>query len=105
MRVALGLHSAVVRHVHLAADDGLHAGAARLPVELDRACERAVVGERHGRHLEARGLLHERRDATRSVEDRVLRVNVQMDEVRSGSTHGRAIVLSRSDGVRLAPER
>ena len=39
MRVALGLHSAVVRHVHLAADDGLHAGAARLPVELDRTCE------------------------------------------------------------------
>jgi len=39
MRVALGLHSAVVRHVHLAADDGLHAGAARFPVELDRTCE------------------------------------------------------------------
>ena len=39
MRVALGLHSAIVRHVHLAADDGLHTGVARLAVELDRTGE------------------------------------------------------------------
>ena len=83
VRVALGLRAPVVGHVHLAADDRLHACIARLPVELDRASERAVVGERDGGHLEALRLLDEQ-DPARAVEDRVLGVDVQMDEWRRG---------------------
>ena len=88
MRVALRLRAPVVGDVHLAADDGLDAGRPRLPVELDRAGERAVVGERDGRHLETSGLLDERRDPARPVEDRVLRVDVEMDERSGGRLTG-----------------
>ena len=94
VRVALGLRAPVVGHVHLAADDRLHACIARLPVELDRASERAVVGERDGGHLEALRLLDESRDPARAVEDRVLGVDVQMDEWRrGGATHGTASLV------------
>ena len=100
MRVALRLRVPVVRDVRLAAEDRLDAGLARLAVELDRAGERAVVGERDRGHLEPRRLLHEGRDAARAVEDRVLRVDVQVDERRRrGATHGRAIVLAPLDGL------
>ena len=96
MRVPLGLRSPVVGDVHLTADDRLDSGLARFAVELDHSRERAVVGERDGGHLEPRRLLHEGRDPARSVEDRVLRVDVQVDEGRrGGTTHGRAIVLPR----------
>ena len=91
VRVALRLCAAVVGDVDLAADDRLDAYLLRLAEELDRAGERAVVGERDGRHLEPRGLLDEVRDPARPVEDRVLRVDVQVDEGRSG--HGRASLL------------
>ena len=104
MRIPLRLRVPVVGDVELTADDRLDARASCLAVELDGAGERAVVRERDGRHLEACGLVDERRDPTGPVEDRVLRVHVQMNEWRSGATHGRAIVLSRSDGVR-APGR
>ena len=100
VRVALRLRETVVGDVDLTADDGLHTVLASLSIELDGPCERAVVGERDGRHLEALGLLDERRDPARPVEDRVLRVDVQMDERRrSGATHGRASLLRRSDGT------
>ena len=96
--VPLRLRVAVVGDVDLAADDRLHADLPRLPEELHRARERAVVGERDGGHLEARRLLHEIRDPARPVEDRVLRVDVQVDEGRSG--HGMATLLTAADGSR-----
>src|SRR5205085_10771271 len=55
MRVALLLRLPVVGDVYLAADQRLHALLRRLAIELDGARERAVVGQRHGRHLELRG--------------------------------------------------
>ena len=99
VRVALRLGAAVVRDVDLAPDDRLHARLARLAVELDRSCERAVIGERDRRHLEPCCLVHERRDPARAVEDRVLRVDVEMDE--GGAATGKA-TLPRSS-VRLGP--
>ena len=95
MRVPLGLDAAVVDDVHLAAEDRLDALRVRRLVEVDRARHRAVVGERDGGHLEARRLLRERRDPAGSVEDRVFRVDVQVDE---RSAHGMAIVVRRSAG-------
>jgi hypothetical protein len=98
VRVALRLHPAVVDDVDLAAEDRLDALLLRRLVEVDRPRHRTVVGERHRRHLECGRLPRERRDPARPVQDRVLGVDVQMDE-RGG--HGKAIVLPPLDGSRL----
>ena len=97
VRVPLRLGATVVGDVDLAAENRLHTGLARLAVELDGPGQRAVVGERHGRHLQSRSLLHEGRDPARAVEDRVLRVDVQVNERGCSTTHGRAIVLAPGD--------
>ena len=80
VRGALRLLVPVVCDVHLAADDRLHALLVRVLVEVDRPRERAVVGERDRRHLEPGRLVHERRDPARPVENRVLGVDVEVDE-------------------------
>ncbi len=92
--VALLLRLAIVGDVDLAADDGLHAVLARLPRELDRPGERAVVGERHGRHLESRRLGRQLRDPARPVENRILGVDMQMDE---GGGHREVILEPGQD--------
>ena len=96
VRVALLLRLAVVGDVDLAADDRLHAVLLGLLDELDRARERAVVGERDRRHLELRGPRGERRDPARPVEDRELRVDVEMDE-GGRFRHGKAILQGVPD--------
>ncbi len=95
VRVALLEGPAVVDDVHLAPEDRLDPLLGGGLVEVDRARHRAVVGERHRRHLELGRLPRQRRDPARPVEDRVLRVDVEVDE-RGG--HGRAIVEGRSAG-------
>src|SRR5262249_31406975 len=96
------LPPAVVADVHLAADQGLDAAPATVSVELDRSGERAVVGEPDGRHLEFGRAADELRDAARPVQDRVLGVDVQMDEGRCG--HGQGDCTRRS-GPRRRPLR
>ncbi len=105
VRVPLRLRPPVVRDVDLAPDDRLHAALPRLPVELDRSCKRPVVRERDRRHLEPRRLLDERRNPTRPVEDRVLRMHVQVDEARRGTTHGRAMLIGPRDDLETCPCR
>ena len=100
VRVAAGARAAVVGDVDLAADDRLHALVLRRLEELDRARERAVIGERDGRHLELRGALRERGDPAGAVEDRVLAVDVQVDEVGG---HGRVIIPTGPDDPRRGP--
>ena len=78
--VTLPLNPPVVGDIDLAAHDRLDACAVRVPVELDCTGERPVIGERDRRHLELDGAGNEIRNPARSVEDRVLRVDVQMDE-------------------------
>jgi hypothetical protein len=100
VRVALSLRAAVVGDVDLAADDGLDAVATRFAEEFDRSGQRSVVGERDGRHLEFGRSLGERRDPARSVEDRVLGMDVEMDERRGfGSGHGRVILGTGVDRI------
>ena len=104
MRLALLLRVPVVGDVDLAAEDRLDALVARRLVEVDRARERAVVGERDGRHLELGGALREVRDPARAVEDRVLRVDVEVDEGRFG--HGKSSVVAvPADKVLTARQR
>ncbi len=90
MRVALRLPVAVVRDVHLAAEQRLDAHLAALTVELDGAGERAVVGERDGGHLQLGGAGSQRGDAASAVEDRVLGVDVEVDEGRFGHEANRS---------------
>ena len=101
MRVALRLRTPVVGDVDLTADERLDTLLPRLPVKLDGACERAVVGERDRRHLQLGGPLGELRDPARPVQDRVLGVDVEMDEGRS--RHGKAIVRALQDRTRNPP--
>ena len=96
--VTLLLGVPVVGDVDLAADDRLDALALGGFDEVDRARERSVVGERHCRHLELRGPLRQRRNPAGPVENRVLRVDVEVDE-RDGLGHGEAIVLGGPDGA------
>ena len=98
VRVALRLGAAVVGDVDLAADDGLDPVLLRRLDEVDRAGEGAVVGERHGGHLQLRGARGEGRNAARAVQDRVLRVDVKVDE-RSGLGHGQATLQGGPDGA------
>ncbi len=78
--VALFLHAAVVADVQLRADHRLDALLAGLAIELDRPGQRAVVGERHGGHLQFGRPRRQGRDPARSVQDRVLGMDVQMNE-------------------------
>ena len=93
MRVALLLAGGVVADVDLAADERLDPLLLRVLVELDGAGERAVVGERDGRHLELGRAGGEVRDPAGPVEDRELGVDVEVDELGG---QGRAILAGRA---------
>ncbi len=67
--------------IHLAADDRLDAGLARLFVKLDGPEQGAVIGGRHGRHAVGGGSFDQIVDADRPVQQAVLGVDVQMNEV------------------------
>ena len=87
VRMTFVLGVPVVDDVHLTADDRLYALPLRCLVEVDRTGERAVIGERDRGHLEPGGLRRKRRYPARTVEDRVLRVDVEMDERRGQESH------------------
>jgi len=71
---------AVAGDVELQADDGLDALVPGGAVELHNAAQRAVVGERHGGHAELPGPPHQVFHAAGAVQQRVLAVDVEMDE-------------------------
>jgi hypothetical protein len=77
--MARGRHGlVVVDEIHLAADDRLDPRLARSLVELDRAVHHAVVGQRERRLAESGRTLDQACDLRRTVEQRVLGVNVKM---------------------------
>src|SRR5712691_9854141 len=80
VRVPLRLGAAVVADVDLAAENRLDAVLPGLPVELDGPGQRAVVGEPDGGHLELSGPCSQRGYPARPVKDRVLGVDVKMNE-------------------------
>ena len=80
LRALLLLEAGAARDVGLAAEDRLHARGARLLVELRRAEQVAVVGHADRALPQLLHLREERRELDRAVEQRVLRVQVQMDE-------------------------
>jgi hypothetical protein len=101
MRVALLLSGGVVADIDLAADQRLDAGLLRMLVELDGAREAPVIGQRDGGHLELGGAGSERGNAASPVEDRVLGVDVKVDELSQGprSNHECRMPIRRADYV------
>ncbi len=70
------------RHVHLAADDGLDPLLAGQGVEVHRPEEVAVVGHGQGRHPVLLGLGHQLVELAGPIQERVLRVQMQVHEIR-----------------------
>ena len=101
MSIPLGLGAAVVADVDLAAENRLDSDLSGLPVELNSPGERAVVGEPDSRHLELSSPSRKGRDAARPVEDRVLGVDVKVDERRF--RHGQPILVGRSASALRGP--
>ena len=62
------------------ADNRLDAGSDRLLVELDHAEQVILVSQGHGRHVVASAAFHQLRNAHGAINERVLGVQVQMDE-------------------------
>ena len=72
------------RDVGLDAQDRLDPGRLRLRVELDRAVKVAVIGHRDGGHAQLPHALHQPIDLDAAVEERVLGVQVQVNEAEAG---------------------
>ena len=97
-RIARLVLAPAPRDVGLHAHQRLDARLARLLIELDRAEQRAVVGERERRHRQLGRAFHHARDRARTVEQRVVAVVVEVHEV--GVVHG----ASCAEGDRKRPQ-
>ena len=78
---AAAAQAASVGDVHLASEDRLDPACSRLVVERDRGEEVAVLGDCHRGHPERLYLVQHLADAARTVEERELRVQVQVHEL------------------------
>ena len=75
------------RHIDLASEDGIDAPLPGLVVKGDRREHVAVFSDRHRRHLEFCGAVQHLADAAGAVEQRELRVQVQVDELSHPYSH------------------
>jgi hypothetical protein len=73
-------------------------------IEIDGAKEIPVVGEGEGRHAEGHGAVHEAVDAAGSVQQAVVRMDVEMDKVLISGRHGRARQGAGGARARRKPE-
>jgi hypothetical protein len=77
--------AAALGHVHFAADDGFHSARFRGVVKRFRREEISVVSDRYGRHLAARCFVDNLFEVAGSIEQTVIRVQMQVN--KSGSFH------------------
>ena len=78
---AVGLvETGIRRQVQFRADDGLDFALQRFFIKIDRAQDRAVIGQGHGRHLEGEGFFQQVVDFQGRIEQAVFRMQVQVDE-------------------------
>ena len=96
---ALGLVEAIGRDVGLAAEDRLDAVGLGLLVEVERAEQVAVVGDRHRLHPALEHLREQVVQADGAVEKAILRVQMQVREL------GHALVLAFRTRPQLGPTR
>ena len=81
IRPALGLVEPVGRDVRLAAEDRLHAVGLGALIEVERAEQVAVVGDRDRLHAALEHLREQLVQANRAVEKAILRVQMQVGEL------------------------
>ena len=81
---AAPLAAAAGRDVDLAAEDWLDPMFPRLVVEHHAREQVAVLGDGEGRHAGLLRMFHQLADAACAVEQRILRVEVQVDELGHG---------------------
>ena len=79
--VLLALDEAVFDDIGFATQNRLHARLDGRVVELLGSVHVAVVGYRHGSHRELLGTLYERWDRSGTVQYRILRMYVKMNEL------------------------
>ena len=72
------------RDVRFASDNRFHAGALSFLIKLDRAMQIAVIGNRNGGHSGFGCLFHQLLHPDRSIQQRVLGVQMQMNERVAG---------------------
>ena len=94
------IEPAARRDIGLAADDRREPMLLRTIVKFDRTEHDAVIGERHARHPGVGTRAAQRIDAASAVQQRVFTVNVEVNERRRISRHGRSTISGR--GVRRA---
>lgn len=85
-------------HVHLTPYDRSDTGLDRGPVELKRTEKVAVISHRHSGHPEAGNLSPKVRNPDRRVEQRVMRVEMEMDEGRHFGSSAHGAMIARSGG-------
>jgi hypothetical protein len=69
------------RDIHLAAEDRIQSAFARLVVKDHRREHVPVLGDRHRRHVQLHRPVEQFLDPARAVEQRILGVQVKVDEV------------------------
>ncbi len=85
MRVFAAVMPAALGHIHFAADDRLHAARLRRLVKRLRSKQVAVIGDRNGRHLAPRRLIHDLFEVASSIQQAIVCVQMQVNE--SGIFH------------------
>jgi hypothetical protein len=78
--------AATLGDINFAADDGLHIALAGFVKEIGGGKEVAVIGDGHRRHFLAGSFVEELGGFTRSIQETVISVYVQVNELRI--THG-----------------
>src|SRR5688572_9656213 len=69
------------RDIHLATDDRLDAFSASRLIKINRAVKNAVVGDADGGKLQLRRFIHQFVQTARSVEERILRMQMKVNKV------------------------
>ena len=91
------------RHVSFATNDRLDAGARRFLVKFDRAEEISVIGDGDRRHLEFLRFFHQLLHPHRTIQERILGVQVEMNEGITG--HRTHYKLGQRNNVKFTRER
>ena len=88
IRAAIFFQPRRLGEIQFTTDEGLDPFGFRLIVELDRAVQIAVVGERHRAHPELGCALDQPVNPAATVEQTVVRVNMKVDEIFVGGRQG-----------------
>ena len=88
IKLGIAVCHAARRHVRFHADDRLDPGLLRRFVKIDHPEHRAVVGDRHGRHVQLLDTLDELLNIREAIEHGVFRVDVKMGKGHMGCVVG-----------------